>query len=82
MGEVSIIGLDLAKNVFQAHGARADGSVAFRAGRGGVVGGCKWSIGGYGQTVNETGSGKPASIAAPRALLSRAPNNEHWRRLP
>lgn len=30
MEEVSIIGLDLAKNVFQAHGARADGSVAFR----------------------------------------------------
>jgi transposase len=30
MKEVSIIGLDLAKNVFQAHGARADGSVAFR----------------------------------------------------
>ena len=30
MGEVSIIGLDVAKNVFQAHGARADGSVAFR----------------------------------------------------
>jgi transposase len=27
---VSIVGLDLAKNVFQAHGARADGSVAFR----------------------------------------------------
>lgn len=25
MGEVSIIGLDLAKNVFQAHGAGADG---------------------------------------------------------
>jgi hypothetical protein len=30
MGEVSIIGLDLAKNVFQAHGAGADGSVIFR----------------------------------------------------
>jgi transposase len=30
MTEVSIIGLDLAKNVFQAHGAGADGSVAFR----------------------------------------------------
>ena len=30
MGEVSIIGLDLAKNVFQAHGAAADGSVIFR----------------------------------------------------
>lgn len=30
MGEVSIIGLDLAKNVFQAHGAAADGSVVFR----------------------------------------------------
>lgn len=30
MAEVSIIGLDLAKNVFQLHGARADGSVAFR----------------------------------------------------
>ena len=27
MEEVSIIGLDLAKNVFQAHGAAADGSV-------------------------------------------------------
>jgi hypothetical protein len=26
----SIIGLDLAKNVFQAHGARGDGSTAFR----------------------------------------------------
>ena len=30
MSEVIIIGLDLAKNVFQAHGMRADGSVAFR----------------------------------------------------
>ena len=30
MKEVSIIGLDLAKNVFQAHGAAADGSVIFR----------------------------------------------------
>jgi transposase len=30
MVEVSIIGLDLAKNVFQAHGAAADGSVMFR----------------------------------------------------
>jgi transposase len=28
--EVSITGLDLAKNVFQAHGARGDGSTAFR----------------------------------------------------
>lgn len=30
MGEVSIVGLDLAKHVFQVHGAIADGSVAFR----------------------------------------------------
>ena len=30
MGEVSIISLALAKNVFQAHGAGADGSVVFR----------------------------------------------------
>ena len=30
MEQVSIIGIDLAKNVFQLHGARADGSVAFR----------------------------------------------------
>ena len=30
MIEVGIIGLDLAKNVFQAHGAGADGSVVFR----------------------------------------------------
>ena len=30
MNEVSIIGLDLAKRVFQLHGAHADGSVAFR----------------------------------------------------
>ena len=30
MGEVGIIGLDLAKNVFQVHGAGADGSVVFR----------------------------------------------------
>ena len=30
MAEVSIIGLDLAKSVFQAHGAAADGSVVFR----------------------------------------------------
>jgi hypothetical protein len=28
MGEVTIIGVDLAKNVFQVHGAAADGSVA------------------------------------------------------
>jgi transposase len=27
---VTIIGIDLAKRVFHAHGARADGSVAFR----------------------------------------------------
>jgi transposase len=30
MGEVSIIGLDLAKNVFQVHGAGASGAVLFR----------------------------------------------------
>ncbi len=30
MGEVSIIGVDLAKNVFQLQGASADGSVVFR----------------------------------------------------
>ena len=30
MAEISIVGLDLAKNVFQLHGAHADGSVAFR----------------------------------------------------
>ncbi len=30
MSEVSMIGIDLAKNSFQLHGARADGSVAFR----------------------------------------------------
>jgi transposase len=30
MGEVSIIGVDLAKNVFQVHGAAADGLVVFR----------------------------------------------------
>jgi transposase len=30
MREISIIGVDLAKNVFQVHGAAADGSVLFR----------------------------------------------------
>jgi transposase len=30
MGEVSTIGLDLAKHVFQAHGADASGAVLFR----------------------------------------------------
>ena len=30
MGEATIIGVDLAKNVFQVHGAAADGSVLFR----------------------------------------------------
>jgi len=30
MENISIVGLDLAKNVFQAHGARPDGTVAFR----------------------------------------------------
>ena len=30
MGEVSTIGLDLAKSVFQAHGADASGAVLFR----------------------------------------------------
>ena len=30
MEEVSIIGIDLAKRSFQVHGARADGSVAYR----------------------------------------------------
>jgi len=29
-GEVSIIGLDLAKNMFQAHGGASDGAVVFR----------------------------------------------------
>ena len=29
MGEVSIIGVDLAKRVFQVHGAQANGSMAF-----------------------------------------------------
>jgi transposase len=29
MENVSIVGLDLAKNVFQAHGARSDGTVVF-----------------------------------------------------
>jgi transposase len=30
MKEVTIIGVDLAKNVFQLHGAAADGAVVFR----------------------------------------------------
>ncbi|MDO9247000.1 MAG: IS110 family transposase, partial [Phenylobacterium sp.] len=30
MGDVTIIGLDIAKSVFQAHGADAGGSVVFR----------------------------------------------------
>lgn len=30
MKKVTIIGVDLAKNVFQLHGAAADGSVVFR----------------------------------------------------
>ena len=30
MEQVSIIGIDLAKHGFQLHGARLDGSVAFR----------------------------------------------------
>ena len=30
MSEVSTIGLDLAKNVFQVHGANASGAVVFR----------------------------------------------------
>ena len=30
MDQASIIGIDLAKHSFQVHGARADGSVAFR----------------------------------------------------
>lgn len=30
MGEATIIGVDLAKNVFQLHGAASDGSVVFR----------------------------------------------------
>lgn len=30
MSEVTIIGIDLAKRVFQLHGARNDGSVKFR----------------------------------------------------
>lgn len=30
MSEVTIIGLDLAKHVFQAHGAAANGAVVFR----------------------------------------------------
>jgi transposase len=30
MSEVNIIGIDLAKRVFQVHGAHSDGSVVFR----------------------------------------------------
>jgi transposase len=30
MAKASIIGIDLAKHAFRVHGARADGSVAFR----------------------------------------------------
>ena len=30
MGEISIIGLDLAKQGFQVHGARVDGSIVLR----------------------------------------------------
>ena len=30
MEQVSMIGIDLAKNSFQLHGARSDGSVVFR----------------------------------------------------
>ena len=30
MGDATVIGVDLAKNVFQVHGATADGSVLFR----------------------------------------------------
>ena len=30
MDEITIIGIDLAKNVFQLHGAATDGSVVFR----------------------------------------------------
>ena len=30
MNQISIIGIDLAKNLFQLHGAHEDGSVAFR----------------------------------------------------
>ena len=30
MEKVSIVGMDLAKNVFHVHGARSDGSVSFR----------------------------------------------------
>jgi hypothetical protein len=30
MEDVTIIGVDLAKNVFQLHGAAADGAVVFR----------------------------------------------------
>ena len=30
MSDVTLIGVDLAKRVFQLHGARADGSVVFR----------------------------------------------------
>ena len=39
MEGVYIIGIDLAKNSFQLHGARADGSVAFRKklGRAGLL---------------------------------------------
>ena len=43
MSEVTIIGIDLAKRVFQLHGARQDGSVVFRKkrSRGQVLGsGC------------------------------------------
>jgi transposase len=59
MEQVSIVGLDLAKRVFQAHGARADGSVAFR-----------WRLGRLACKRSLSSPGQPRCIVATQACAS------------
>jgi excisionase family DNA binding protein len=73
--EVSIIGLDLAKHVFQVHGAGADGSVAFRrkaaAVEGSIVLCCPAALPGMEAcaTLDEAAAVLVVSVATVRRLI-------------
>ena len=67
MKEVTIIGVDLAKNVFQLHGAAADGSVVFRKRLTRVQ-------------FHKFMSGHPACIVAMGPVAARITGRARWRR--
>ena len=78
MEEVTIIGIDLAKRSFQVHGARADGSVAYRKklSRGKLLGflasqpPCTVAMEGVRANSQQTGSEKPAWFRGPESPLN------------